>query len=151
MRRIAPAGEDRRTTGQVRARILFADDDDWLCVRAIRRLASDGYRVFDACSGDQALLLLAAMRDRGWPSDGVDLMMLDAHMPGRDGIDVLRSVRAQWWAVPVVVMAFPDPAIDRDAGALRARVLTKPFTLDELAAAVAHALDGRALGLRGAP
>jgi DNA-binding response OmpR family regulator len=140
VRRIAPAGEERRTAGTSRSRILFADDDDWLCALAVRRLTRDGYRVFEACSGDEALLMLAAMRERGWPSDGIELVMLDAHMPGCDGVDVLRRLRDDRFSVPVIVMAFPEPGLYRDLDALHAYVLVKPFSLEDMVHVIAAVL-----------
>src|SRR5262249_20277209 len=46
LRKIAPGGEDRRTAPAGGARILFADDDDWLCVLASARLRLEGHHVY---------------------------------------------------------------------------------------------------------
>jgi two-component system response regulator QseB len=63
-------------------------------------------------------------------------MLLDLGLPKRDGIDVLRSLRAKRWKVPVLIMTARDAVAERvkglDAGA--DDYLIKPFDLDELGA-----------------
>jgi two-component system response regulator QseB len=92
-----------------------------------------------------------ALRTDGWAVDWVqdgaaamvaadgesyDLMLLDLGLPKRDGIDVLRSLRAKRWKVPVLIMTARDAVAERvkglDAGA--DDYLIKPFDLDELGA-----------------
>ncbi len=78
-----------------------------------------------------------------------DLVLLDLGLPGGDGLDVLRSLRARRDATPVIVLTARDGLGDRVAGldAGADDYLVKPFELDELAArmrAVRRRHGGRA-------
>jgi two-component system response regulator QseB len=80
-----------------------------------------------------------------------DAVLLDLGLPRRDGIEVLRGLRARRNDVPVLIITARDSISERvkglDAGA--DDYLVKPFDLDELAARV-RALSRRAAG-RSAP
>ena len=90
-----------------------------------------------------------------WVSDGIqgqararsnnyDLVILDLGLPGRDGFDVLRSMRDSGSLVSVLILSARDATPDRirglDLGA--DDYLTKPFELDELLARI-RALERR--------
>lgn len=67
-----------------------------------------------------------------------DLVVLDLRLPGRSGIDVLRSLRAKGFERPVLVLTAQD-AIDAKVDTLRAGAddyVTKPFAFEELLARV---------------
>ena len=102
-----------------------------------RALQSEGYSVTLAFDGEQAL-------DMGM-SGGLDLLVLDVMLPGRDGFDVIRSLRAAKNTVPTIILSARDAMSDvvhgLDLGA--DDYLTKPFALDILLARV------RALSRRG--
>ncbi|MFL5496426.1 MAG: response regulator [Gemmatimonadales bacterium] len=68
------------------ARILVVDDDPANRELLARRLEREGHLVVFAADGPQALALL--------DSDGPDLVLLDVMMPGMDGDEVLRRLRA---------------------------------------------------------
>ena len=76
-----------------------------------------------------------------------DCVILDVHMPGLSGFDVRSRLHAMRADVPVIfITASDDPDLDRQAfEAGGRRLLRKPFSNDELLAAV-----GAALGARGA-
>ena len=81
-----------------------------------------------------------------------DLMLLDLGLPKRDGLAVLRALRAKGNTLPVLVITARDAVADRIAGldAGADDYLVKPFDLDELAArvrAVARRRSGRAEAL----
>ena len=80
--------------GTVAARILYVDDDEGLAVLVARTLRARGYEVELASGGEAALERLA--------SGGIDVVALDHHMPGRDGLQVLPEIRALPGAPPVV-------------------------------------------------
>ncbi|MDR5650835.1 response regulator, partial [Staphylococcus nepalensis] len=67
-----------------------------------------------------------------------DLLLLDLNLPGISGLDVLRQLRQQGNAIPVLILTARDGVDDRvgglDAGA--DDYLIKPFDLSELAARV---------------
>ncbi len=91
-------------------------------------LRQDGYTVDWMRDGNSAAAALH--------SSTFDLVLLDLGLPERDGIDVLRDLRARGNATPVIIVTARDDIPDRikglDAGA--DDYLVKPFDLDELAA-----------------
>ncbi|BAU48743.1 transcriptional regulator [Sulfurifustis variabilis] len=118
-------------------RLLLVEDDELLGDAIRVALAHDHYVVEWARDG------LAA--ERALRGDAFDLVLLDLQIPGRAGLDILKSLRAAGNAVPVLILTARDTVRDRviglDAGA--DDYLVKPFDLDELHARV------RALMRRG--
>ena len=74
--------------------------------------------------------------EAGLASERFDAVLLDLGLPQRDGLEVLRSLRARGDATPVIVLtardALPDKVTGLDSGA--DDYLVKPFELDELLA-----------------
>ena len=71
-------------------------------------------------------------------SQPYDLVVLDMRLPGRNGLDVLRSLRARGFERPVLVLTAQD-AVDAKVETLRAGAddyVTKPFAFEELLARV---------------
>lgn len=71
-------------------------------------------------------------------SQPYDLIILDMRLPGRNGLDVLRSLRAKGFERPVLVLTAQD-AVDAKVETLRAGAddyVTKPFAFEELLARV---------------
>jgi two-component system KDP operon response regulator KdpE len=110
-------------------RILVVDDE-----RPIRHflqitLAAEGYTVFEAGDGREALGQVAAHRP--------DLIILDLGLPDVDGIEVTRILRAQS-QVPIIILSVRDQETEKvtalDAGA--DDYLTKPFGTAELLARI---------------
>ena len=125
------------------ARVLVAEDDEWLRSLVVMRLLADGYDVEEAQSGPQLVdALELAMRDEPDPTRAFDLLIVDQQMPGLSGTDALRRARC---TTPAIVMtAFPTDELRREARSLGAPVLAKPFSLGLLSnAAVAALLGGR--------
>ena len=113
-----------------RARLLVVDDDPKILSMLRRGLSFEGYQVDIAEDGPSAL---AAARDRV-----PDLVVLDVMMPGLDGLEVCRRLRAGAGEVPILMLTARDTVQDRvsglDAGA--DDYLVKPFAFDELLARV---------------
>ena len=111
------------------ARILVVDDDERLAASIRRALAYEGYRVTVAGDGRTAL---DAARD-----DLPDLVVLDIMLPGLDGVEVCRRLRAAS-EVPILMLTARDAVGDRvtglDSGA--DDYLGKPFAYEELLARV---------------
>jgi DNA-binding response OmpR family regulator len=75
-----------------------------------------------------------------------DLILLDLMMPGMDGWDVYRQIKAreEWRSIPVIVVTAKAQNIDKVLGLHIARVddyITKPFGPGELLESVYRALD----------
>lgn len=111
-------------------RLLLVEDDELLGDAIRVALAHEHYAVEwvrDGLAADRVL--------RGEP---YDLVLLDLHLPGRAGLELLKSLRAAGNAVPVLILTARDTVRDRviglDAGA--DDYLVKPFELDELTARV---------------
>lgn len=71
-------------------------------------------------------------------SEEYDVIVLDLMLPGRDGMDILRELRARKKATPVLVLTARDSVKDRVAGLDQGAddYLAKPFALDEFRARV---------------
>ncbi len=123
-----------------RARILVVEDDSRFRGLVSTRLDRDGYDVYTAASADEALALLRFVQ-KGWPTDNLELVIIDHHLPGGTGLEVLRQLRAEHDATPALLMtAFPDAQVIDEASKYGAAVLLKPFSLDYLCDATIEAL-----------
>lgn len=112
--------------------------DDVLDVRRLVRLALEpgGHDVYEAAHGDEALEVLSTV--------DIDLVLLDADLPVRDGWSVLTVMRddPRWTSLPVVFLTAQDGP-DDIVRALRLGAndhIGKPFHTDELRARVAAAV-----------
>jgi two-component system OmpR family response regulator len=111
-------------------RILLVEDDPMLSGAVARALRQSAHAVEAVASGDEA--------DRSLATNDFDLVLLDLGLPGLDGFEVLRRLRARRKSVPVIVLTVRDAPEERvrglDLGA--DDYLTKPFNLAELEARV---------------
>jgi two-component system, OmpR family, response regulator QseB len=120
-------------------RILLVEDDPMIGEGVVSGLAGEGHAVDWVRDGAAAEAALAI--------NPYALVVLDLGLPRRDGLEVLRDLRARKADVPVLVMTARDTVRDRVAGldAGADDYLVKPFDLDELTARV-RALLRRAAG-----
>jgi CheY-like chemotaxis protein len=120
-----------------RACVLVVDDDSDMRELVTSRLTSEGYDVREAASGSELLRAVQSMRLDRWPLDAVDLIVLDNRMPGMTGLDAVRKLRGAHWETPAILMtAFPDADVKREAAALGVTLLPKPFSLELLSIAI---------------
>lgn len=110
-------------------RILVVDDDEQLAAIVRDGLAHHGYIVDVVADGAAAV---AAARD-----DPPDLLVLDLMLPGLDGVEVCRRLRAAG-GPPVIMLTARDAVAEKIAGLDSGAddYLTKPFVLEELVARV---------------
>ncbi len=122
---------------QGKTRVLVVDDAGPVVILCVNILQSLGYVVKGANRGETALEHL-----RGEP---FDLMIVDYRMPGMDGFQVFEQARAMRPEMAIMLITAhgtPDVtnrAMEMGFGA----ILLKPFTSDELRAAVETALSGK--------
>ena len=120
-------------------RILVVDDEINMQVVLRAMLKKEGYEVFTAPDGREALKILAG--------DDIDVVVTDLKMPNMDGMGLLERVAADYPAVPVIMItAHGTVATAVDAlkkGAFD--YVTKPFEQDELKNVVLKAIKTRRL------
>ena len=111
-------------------RILLAEDEKPLAKALSKLLEKNNYSVDAVHDGEDALIYLEG--------GNYDLAILDIMMPKRDGISVLKEVRAQGNPIPVILLTAKSETDDKvlglDSGAND--YLTKPFETAELLARI---------------
>jgi DNA-binding response OmpR family regulator len=109
-------------------RVLLVEDDSRVASFIRRGLREERYAVDVAKDGEEALYLAQ--------TGEYDAIVLDLLLPKRNGLEVLRTLRADRSTVPILVLTAKDELQDKVAGldAGADDYLTKPFRFDELLA-----------------
>lgn len=121
-------------------RILIIEDEGKIAAFLKRGLKEEGYAVDVAADGEQGYFL-ASTQD-------CDLIILDLMLPGLDGLDLCRKLRAEGNEARILVLTARDKVRDKVQG-LNAGAddyLTKPFAFEELLARVRALLRKREAG-----
>ena len=122
---------------QVMRTVLIADDEPSMRLLVHATIESDDYTVVEAEDGSQAW----SMVQKHKPS----LVLLDVQMPGRTGIEVLRSIKAdpQLKATKVILLTSKAQESDVEEGLIAGAdfYLTKPFSPLDLLTRVEEALQ----------
>src|SRR6185437_2234938 len=136
-------GSPTRQSTMVAASILVAEDHADIRELLVMNLRSAGYDVSAVADGAAAL---ASQSERS-----SDLLVLDLMMPGLDGLEVCKALRARGRSTPILMLTAKSTELDRVLGLELGAddYLTKPFSLAELLARV-KALLRRAELLRQA-
>jgi DNA-binding response OmpR family regulator len=110
--------------------VLTIEDDPAIRRGIVDALRYAGYSPIEASSGDEGLRL-ATSRD-------YDLLLLDLVLPGRDGLEILREVRAVRPTQPVIILTARGEEDDRVSGLCLGAddYVVKPFSVKELLARV---------------
>jgi two-component system cell cycle sensor histidine kinase/response regulator CckA len=122
--------------GMTARRALVADDDPELLALVSSAVATLGFAVTSAVSGDELLQTIAEIGP-------FDLVITDVSMPWMSGLQVMHSVRTAGLQCPVIVMtALRDATTSGQVSALGVEVqlLHKPFSMRQLESAVNRAL-----------
>jgi len=117
-------------------RILVVEDEPAIADFLERGLIAEGYEVRRAADGPDG--------ERQALSGDVDLVLLDAMLPGRDGLEVLAGIRATKPVLPVIMLTARRAVSDRVAGLDEGATdyVTKPFAFEELLARMRAHLRG---------
>lgn len=120
-------------------RILVIEDEPKVAQALEEGLTAEHYEVVLATKGEEGFFRLAA--------ESFDLVLLDLMLPGRDGLEILSTMRRRGIVTPVMILTARDAVEDRVVGLDRGAddYLVKPFAFPELLARI------RALVRRGRP
>ncbi|MEA5448530.1 PAS domain S-box protein [Leptolyngbya sp. CCNP1308] len=115
--------------------ILLASDQEATISTVVNYLTAKGYRLLVARQGEAALAL----------AENPDLIVVDMQLPGGDGLEVMRCIRAEPHLADRPIIAISDVSAvgdrDRCLGAGANQCLSKPLKLRQLVAAIQHLLN----------
>jgi len=115
--------------------ILLVDDEEMVRTTLVLLLKAEGYRVFAAESGEDALDILET---RG---SEIHLMITDLRMSGMDGRELIEMVRNKGHSIPILALTGSPVVKDKEKLAeFGARLLAKPMTRAILLESVKHEL-----------
>ena len=114
--------------------LLIVDDQHGIRLLLGEVFKREGYRTFLASNGLEALKIVE--------KEKLDCVLLDMKIPGMDGLEILKSIKAKWPELPVMMMtAYGELDLIQEAlsnGA--AKYFTKPFNIYEIRDAVNEAV-----------
>lgn len=125
-------------------RILAVEDDERIRASVRLALEDEGWTVDEAATGEDAVTLFTA--------HPADVVLIDIMLPGIDGFELCRQIRAKS-SVPIVMVTARSDTHDVVAG-LEAGAddyMTKPFAPKELSLASAHSCGACARPIRSTP
>jgi DNA-binding response OmpR family regulator len=112
------------------AKVLIADDSETILLLLQTRLEMEGHEVETASDGQEVMDTMHAAGAQGPP----DLLLLDAMMPRKSGIEALRELRAEGVDTPALIVSAHQDAGDADS-ATELEVsgyVTKPIDFERL-------------------
>jgi len=112
------------------ASILVVDDDREIRTSLLQLLGSEGFKGIAAANGEEMYSKLA--------QEGADIILLDIMLPGQDGFELCRQLRADPAMPPVIIISAKDQEIDRVVGLELGAddYVVKPFSKRELIARI---------------
>jgi CheY-like chemotaxis protein len=118
------------------AKVLVADDSETILLLLQTRLEMEGYEVETAIDGQEVVDAVHGAAGGQAP----DLLLLDAMMPRKSGIEALRELRAEGIETPALIVSAHQDADDADAASALevSGYVTKPIDFDRLFATVAQ-------------
>ena len=124
-------------------KVLVAEDNPHTRAGLSEILEREGYRVVEARDGKEALEV--------FEREAPDFVCLDVMMPGVDGYEVCRRIRARNAAVPIIFISAKSEEVDKVVGLELGAddFIVKPFGVKEVVARI-RAVTRRFLAARGA-
>ncbi|MGC8605766.1 MAG: sigma-54-dependent transcriptional regulator, partial [Desulfomonilaceae bacterium] len=118
-----------------RGKILVVDDEPHQRRKLKANLVLDGYQIFEACYGKEAI---------NWVSqEFFDLILIDECMIGLDGIETLREIKKISPSIPVIILA-SNPSVDAVIEAWKAGAhdyIARPLMMEELRHSVQQTVE----------
>ena len=121
------------------SQILIVEDEARIAAFLEKGLRSNGFTTLTTQNGDVAEYLAL--------DGGIDLMILDLSLPGKDGLTLLECLRGQGFDSPVIILTARDDLRDKVMGFESGAddYVTKPFRFEELLARIRARLRNRAV------
>lgn len=112
----------------MKKKVLLVEDEPSLAMTLEDRLAAEGYEV--TTESDGLAGFERALRE------SFDLLLLDLHLPGKDGLDICRDLRRQGKNLPILMLTARGQVVDKVVGLKLGAddYLAKPFDMMELLA-----------------
>jgi DNA-binding NtrC family response regulator len=122
-----------------KGKVFLLDDEELIVTVLSKALRSEGYEIFSATDTSDIIGKIKSCNP--------DLLLMDIRMPERDGIDILKEIKADGLTTPVVMLTADDTA----ETAVRAMklgasdYLTKPFNTDEVKIVIRNIIEKESL------
>lgn len=113
-------------------KVLVVDDQYGIRILLKEILEKDGYTMYQAANGMQALTIIK--------QHDLDLVLLDVKLPGMNGFDILKQVKGKYPQVKVIMMtAYEELNLMKEAKEIGAfAYFTKPFDISEVRRVIAN-------------
>jgi len=113
-----------------KGKIMVVDDEESLVRLITYNLNKEGFSTVQAYDGNEAWNLIK--------QENPDLIVLDLMLPGKEGLEICRDLRAENIKIPVIMLTARDEEIDKVLGLELGAddYVTKPFSVRELIARV---------------
>ena len=123
------------TTEQIRGKILWADDEIDLLRSHVMFLEGKGFQVTTVTNGDDAIALCQ--------NDRFDIVLLDETMPGKDGLETLSILKAEFPALPIIMITKneEEKLMEEAIGSKISDYLTKPVNPSQILLAIIKILE----------
>lgn len=115
------------------AKVLVADDSETILLLLRTRLEMAGYEVETAADGQEVMDTLHRDDPEGHP----DLLLLDAMMPRKSGIDALRELRAEGVDTPVLIVSAHQEDANSPTDLEISGYVAKPIDFEQLLGEIA--------------
>ena len=121
----------------IRGKILWADDEIDLLRSHVLFLEGKGFRVTTVTNGADAIAICEQHR--------FDIVLLDETMPGKDGIETLAILKAEYPALPIIMITKneEESLMEEAIGSRISDYLTKPVNPSQILSAIMKILENR--------